>query len=122
MIKWVKIAIQIGLLYILFQVGNWIQDFFHLMIPGSVIGMILLFLLLVFNIIKVSWIESGAGLLIKHLTLFFIPVTVGIMNYFDLFKGKGFILILIVIVSTLIVMITSGYLSQWLVKKKGSRT
>lgn len=113
-----KIVIQIGILYVLFQIGNWIQDFFHLMIPGSVIGMILLFFLLVFNIIKVSWIEAGAKLLIKHLTLFFIPVTVGIMEYFDLFKGKGFVLIIIVLVSTLMVMTTSGYLSQWLVLRR----
>ena len=50
--------------------------------------------------------------MIKHLVLFFIPATVGILNYYTLFKGKGLLLFIITIVSTLLVMIISGLVSQ----------
>src|SRR5699024_105133 len=64
-------------------------EIFHLMIPGSVIGLVLLFILLISGIVKEKYIRSGANFMMKHLVLFFVPATVGIMGYIDLFKGKG---------------------------------
>lgn len=90
----------------------------NLVIPGSVIGMIILFLLLAANVIKPDWIEEGARFMVDHLVLFFIPATVGIINFFDLFAGKGFLLIFIVLFSTVLVMSSSGVTSQWLMARK----
>ena len=113
-----KAIVQIAILYGIYLLGNWIQITFHLFIPGSVIGMILLFIFLSTNIIKVTWIEEGSKLIISHLTLFFIPATVGIMDHFGLFKGNGFLLVPIVLFSTALVMAGSGLSSQWLLKRK----
>src|SRR5699024_1878449 len=84
------------LLYFISFIGNWVQYTLDLFIPGSVIRMILLFILLLTNILKVTWIEQGAQFLIKNLSLLFIPVTVGVIDYFSLFAGKGLRLIGIV--------------------------
>lgn len=113
-----KIIIHIGILYGIYWIGTWIERIFHLPVPGSVIGMILLFLLLQTNIIKLSWIREGTDFFIKHLTLFFIPATVGIINYLELFIGKGFLLVVITIISTVLVMAGSGLISQWLIRRK----
>jgi len=113
-----KIVIHIAVLYGLFLLGSWIQDTFNLFIPGSVIGMIILFLLLVTNIIKISWIEDGTKLFVSHLTLFLIPATVGIINYLELFSGEGLRLVGIVLISTALVMGVSGFVSQWLMRRK----
>ncbi|AXI10821.1 CidA/LrgA family protein [Oceanobacillus zhaokaii] len=113
-----KTVFQIAILYIFFQLGEWIQQSLHLFIPGSVIGMVILFLLLLLNVVKPSWIDLGSKFIIRHLVLFFIPVTVGVIEYLDLFKGYGLILVIIVIISTLLVMISSGLVSQWLVRRK----
>ncbi|RKQ33531.1 CidA/LrgA family protein [Oceanobacillus halophilus] len=118
MLKIIKIITHIIILYSIFLVGNWIQQKLDLLIPGSVIGMIILFLLLLSNLIKVSWIEEGTKFMIRHLTLFFIPVTVGVISYFELFRGRGFLLVVIVILSTLLVMVSSGWISQWIVTRK----
>lgn len=114
----VRIAVQILLLYGLYLVGDFIQRTLHLFIPGSVIGMVLLFILLVFGVVKVRWLEAGLQFMVRHLALFFIPATIGIMNYFDLFKGKGMLLIAIVLFSTVLVMGSSGLTSQWLVNRR----
>lgn len=118
MVQAIKITLQIGILYIIYMMGEWIADRFNLLIPGSVIGMILLLALLFMRGIKVEWIEEGAGFMVRHLTFFFIPATVGIMQYFDVFAGKGFLLIIIVLISTVLVMAVSGLTGQLLWQRK----
>ncbi|GAA0447193.1 CidA/LrgA family protein [Virgibacillus sp. Bac332] len=113
-----KMILHICLLYIIFLFGNWIQNTLHLFIPGSVIGMLILFLLLITNVFRISWVDEGANYIINNLAFFFIPVTVGVINYFHLFSGKGFFLIIIVLISTIFVMGGSGVVSQWLIRRK----
>src|SRR5690625_2306180 len=87
MFKLCIIFLHIIILYSFYLLGNWIQMSLNLFIPGSVIGMILLFLLLLIKGVKITWIEEGAAFLINNLPLFFIPATVGIIDYFSLFSG-----------------------------------
>ncbi|WP_209300569.1 CidA/LrgA family protein [Lentibacillus salicampi] len=113
-----KTGLHIGVLYGIYIMGTWIQQLFNLFIPGSVIGLILLFILLMTGIIKAPWVEDGARFFIKHLALFFIPATVGVINYLDLFSGGGLLLVFIGLVSTLMVMVSAGSVSQLLIKSK----
>lgn len=106
-------VIQIGVLYMLYIFGSIIQQLLHIPIPGSMIGMLLLFLLLMTGMVKEEWISRGANMLLSHLTLLFIPATVGIIDYVELFLGKGIWSIFIVIVSTMIVMLFAGFIGQW---------
>lgn len=112
-----KIIIHIILLYGLYICGTWIQQSLNLFIPGSIIGMILLFSLLMTKAIKPNWIKDGSQLLIKNMPLLFIPVTVGIINYLELFTGKGILLAIIILVSTTLVMVSAGHVSQRLLRK-----
>ncbi|MBW8349767.1 CidA/LrgA family protein [Bacillus sp. IITD106] len=114
----VKIIVQIGILYLIFLLGSWIQKTLNLFIPGSIIGMLILFTLLATGIFKQEWIEKGSFLLIKYLPLLFLPVTVGIMNFPELFNGKGVLLIFVILTSTALVMIFTGRLSQRLLRKR----
>ncbi|MRH41566.1 CidA/LrgA family holin-like protein [Aquibacillus halophilus] len=109
----IYLSLQISILYIFYVIGTWIQEALHLSIPGSIIGMLLLFLLLSMKIVKKEWVELGSSLLVRHLPLLFLPIIVGIINYFDLFAGKGLLLIVITIFSTILVMTSSGLVSQW---------
>lgn len=111
--------IQIAVLFLFASIGMWIQQYFKLVVPGSVIGLLLLFILLTFNIIPEKWIAEGASFMTKHLILFFIPATVGMMNYYHLFAGKGFLLVIITVVSSLLVLIISGYVSEKIALKRG---
>lgn len=113
-----RIITHIFFLYVLLLIGNFLQEVFHLFIPGSVIGMLLLFLLLKMGIIKIKWMEEGTSLLLRHLTLFFIPVTIGFMEYLELFRGKGIFLLLITVISTALVMGVGGAVSEQLAHGK----
>ncbi|WP_408007276.1 CidA/LrgA family protein [Pseudalkalibacillus sp. A8] len=112
------VIIQVLVLYAIYLVGTWIQNALNLMIPGSIVGMFLLFCLLVTKIIPLKWIQEGSRFLLVHLTLFFIPVTVGVMQFGHVFKGKGLLLIPAVLASTILVIVISGKMLDFLMSKR----
>lgn len=118
MINLLRIIYQIAILFGVYYIGNWIQDILGLFIPGSVIGLLLMFILLSTGILHPKFIQYGSSYMVKHLVLFFIPTTVGVLNFYQLFMGKGILLIVITIISSLLVMISSGYTSQFLARGK----
>lgn len=99
-------------------VGVWIQEVFHLSVPGSLIGMLILFLLLSTRIVPLKWFEIGAEKLIVFLPLFLIPSTTGLMEYGSFLLSKGSIMFFLVVISTLVTLIVSGYVSQLLITSK----
>lgn len=115
--KVISLIIQIIVLYGFYTLGSWMQEFFNLFVPGSIIGMLILFILLYTGVWKNHWIEQGAGLLIRYFPLLFLPVTVGVIQYSDLFVGKGIVLAGIIIVSTVLVMLSSGFFTHFLWKR-----
>jgi len=86
----------------------------HLKVSGSIVGMILLFILLKSGILKLHWFEGGADWLHSHLVLFFVPSAVGISQYEALMKSDGIFLLLTIVISTLAVMVITGWSGQLL--------
>lgn len=112
------IIIQIGLLHIISMIGNLFVSTLNIPIPGSIIGLLLLFTCLHFNLVKESYIKDGAGFLLVVLPLFLIPSTVGVVQYPSLLSWKGLMLIILVMASTFMTMIVAGRLSQWYEMRK----
>ncbi|GGF18748.1 putative integral membrane protein YxzK [Halobacillus andaensis] len=111
--KIIKTIIQIAVLYGIYFLGESIQSLLQIPIPGSIIGLLLLFTALAFHIVPVEWIEDGARLILTYLPLFFIPATVGVINYPDFLSWTGLLLVIIVIISTLATMAAAGWVSQF---------
>ncbi len=111
--KFIMIFIQLLVLYGFYIAGEWLRALFDLPLPGSIIGFLLLFTALLLKIYPLHWIESGAQFLLAFLSLYFIPATVGVIQYGELFSGKGLWLIVIAGFSTLLTMGVSATLSQW---------
>ncbi|KOP72661.1 LrgA [Lysinibacillus sp. FJAT-14745] len=120
--KIVKSIVQIGYLYVILFAGNSIARLLHLPIPGSIIGLVLLFLLLQFHIIKLEWIELGAGLLLSELLLFFIPSAIGVIDYTALFGVQGVKAVLVIVLSAIVVMFATGFTAQLLGQRKKGDT
>jgi len=116
-VKIINIIFQVSVLVLFNFIGNLIHDFFNFIIPGSIIGLLLLFLCLNLKIIPVKLIENGAVFLLSILMLFFIPATVGIMNYSSLLSLQGILLIAAVLISTSLSIIIAGRAGQRLEKR-----
>ncbi|MFP4877842.1 MULTISPECIES: CidA/LrgA family protein [unclassified Mammaliicoccus] len=115
--KFIKIILQICMIYFITILGSWIQDTLNIPIAGSIIGLVILFLLLQFKIIKEEWIKDGANLLLSTMIFFFIPSIVGAMNLVDQINAQFIFLIVLVIASTCIVALSSGYIAEKMLKK-----
>lgn len=116
--KIIQICVQILIITTFLLIGNAIHSYARLPIPGSVIGLVLLFLALYLRIIPLKLVDVGAKLLTAELLLFFIPSAVGIMNYPDLFGIVGIKLIIIIFISTVFVMMGTGVTAHFLSRKK----
>ena len=116
--KYVTLLLQVGVLYVFSLVGTWIQEIFHLSIPGNLIGMLILFLLLSTRVLPLKWFELGSEKLIVFLPLFLIPSTTGLMEYGSFLFSKGSIIFVLVVASTVVTLIVSGYISQLLITTK----
>ncbi len=78
----------ITLIFVFLFLGEFIAEVTPLPIPGNIIGMILLFISLVFNFIKLEEIAPAGDLLLEHLILYFIPVSIGIISYKELLRDE----------------------------------
>ena len=103
------------LLLSIYFVSEIISKTLNLPVPGSIIGMILLFVLLTSNIIKV---ENLANFFLDHLAFFFIPASVGLMTSFASLKGSIFKIIFLCILTTIIVISITAITVQFICNKK----
>ncbi|MGX6444139.1 CidA/LrgA family protein [Neobacillus sp. K501] len=111
-------ATQLLILIIIYHLGNQITRFFHLRIPGNVVGMLFLLCLLWMKIIKIDQIEVAAGWMLKHLGFFFIPISVGLMTLGIVIVKNGIPLLIILVVSGVLGLITAGKVTQTFIKRK----
>lgn len=103
-------------------IGDVLNLIIPLPIPASIYGMILLFIALSTKLIKLEQVETTAEFLLSIMLIFFVPASVGIMDTFFAYKSSMLPIIIIVIISTIVVMITTGLVSQFVIKltnKKG---
>ena len=105
------------IILLMLLLGNGLSSVINGIIPGSVIGMVLLFLALLLKIVKPETIRKPAGYLINHMSLFFIPAGVGLMNAWDMISSNWAAIIVSSSVSTVLVLAVVGLVQQKLEKK-----
>ena len=97
--------------------GELLSTWLNLPLPGSVIGMILILASLKVGLIKLAWVTEAAELLLKNLSMLFVPAGVGVMVYFDLIKQQWLPLTVATIASTLAVLAVTGLTARALTRK-----
>lgn len=114
-LSWIfQLLIILGFL----QLGSFLAAFLHIPLPGSVLGMILLFVLLLTGIIKLSWIEKTASFQLKHITLLFIPPMVSLFlssGYREIFHWS---IIIILMISSICCLLGTAFFAECYEKLK----
>lgn len=113
-----RLILHIAVLFLFYGAGSLLQQWLHLPVPGSILGMVLLFMAFSARLLDPRWIQEGTALVLRNMPLIFLPVTVGIMQYYSLFTGSGIWLVGITLVSTFIVMALAGVTAQQLMGRK----
>lgn len=106
------------ILYLCLFAGNLISALLPFAVPGSIVGLLILFGLLAFQLIPLRWVKPGANILLKNMTLLFIPIGVAVMNYYDLLSQQLFPIVLACVVSTFGVMALVAYCSHYVHRER----
>lgn len=81
-----KLYVQFMIILIFSFIGEVLSTLLALPVPGSIIGLVLLFLALEFKIIRLRHIDTVGNFLLNNMTILFLPAAVGIMERFDSIK------------------------------------
>lgn len=102
---------EVSLIFGCLILGNFIKYLLGISVPGSVFGMIILFLLLKSGCVKVNDIKRFSSFLLDHMAFFFVPVGVGVVLYMDIIKSELFSIMASSLLSTLVILFVVGLVS-----------
>jgi len=113
----VKGIFIILLFYFIGQVISYLISGF---IPGSIIGMMLLFACLCFKVkgITADNVRDVANTFTKNMAMFFIPAGAGLLGSFGLISKFWMSILIICSVSTILVIIVVALVQQQMEKRK----
>ena len=92
-----KLYVQLMIIFMISLVGEGISSVFHLPVPASIIGLVLLFLALQFKLLRLRHISMVGNFLLANMTILFLPPAVGIMDKFQVIAPYLLPIILIVL-------------------------
>lgn len=114
-IQFINLFKEFCILVLLYQAGNFISTQLGLLIPGSLVGMLLLTLLLFSGIIKLAQVENLSNFFLRHLNLLFLPAGVGIMAYAEAFSNNALEIFFTVLLTTVMVMAITGKIVDFVI-------
>ena len=112
---------QFGIILAVSFVGELLNYAIPLSIPASIYGLVLMFVCLCMKWNKLEDVKETAVFLIEIMPLMFIPAAVGLITSWNIIRPKLLAYAAITVISTLLVMLVSGYVTDWMLKgeKKG---
>jgi holin-like protein len=99
--------------------GEALSRFAGLPVPGPVVGLALLVLA------ALAWpalqreVEEVADLLLRHLSLLFVPAGVGVLQYLDLLRREWLPLLAVIVISTALTLAVSALAFAAMAKRGG---
>lgn len=109
-----------GLFFILlfYFLGEAASILINGFIPGSVIGMVLLFLCLSLKIIRPDMVRDTATVITKNMAVFFVPPAVGLMAYAEIISQSAWAITLAIIISTVLTIATVAVVQERMEQRK----
>lgn len=87
-------------------------------IPGSVLGMLLLFFALHFKLLKLEDVEGVGTWLTDNMAIFFVPVGVGLIKHFDILEKVWWQIIIVVLLTVSLLLLLVGRCVQFIKNKQ----
>ncbi len=98
-------------------IGEVLKYLLPLPIPASIYGMAILFFCLMTGIVKLDDVRETGKFLIEIMPMMFIPAGVGLMDSWEMLQPVFFPVCMITVIAIFTVMLATGRLSQWIIRK-----
>ncbi|MBQ3437736.1 MAG: CidA/LrgA family protein [Fusobacterium sp.] len=112
---------QLITIFMINYMGIIISKTLKLPIPGTIIGLILFFLLLYYKFIKIEQVENGVNALLLNMTILFMPPTVKILDSVHMLQGQFIKALILIILTTFITMGVTGKIVQFMIELTESK-
>ena len=109
---------QFGIILGVTCAGELMKYFIPLPIPGSIYGLLLMFVLLLTKVIKVENVKDVGEFLTQITPLMFIPAGVGLMASWGELQGFLVPLLVITVSTTFIVIFVTGKVTDFMMDRK----
>lgn len=101
-------------------IGELLYYLLPLPIPATIYGLVIMLGLLIFKIVPLNAVKETAEFLIEIMPVMFIPAGVGLIVYWPQLKDVLVPICVIIIVSSILVMLVTGKISDLLIHRKGA--
>ena len=106
------------IILLLFQfIGECIAKFFMLLVPGPVIGMVLLLLFLLIRKGSFTSLDNAVALHLRYLPLLFIPAAMGIITQIDIITREFWAIAIALFIGTLVALVFAAKFMDFLTSK-----
>ena len=118
--------VAIFIIFVLQLIGEALQKYFDLAIPGPVIGLILMLFMLMVTKSKIHLdivalrknIITTSENLLKYLSLLFVPIGVGVIMHLQLLETQLLRILLVIVMGTVCTMIFTAAVFSKISKKR----
>ena len=111
-----RILKQIGFIFGICLVGQIIAELIPVPFPGSVMSMVLLFILFMLNWANPEKLKNVNGFLLENMSFFFVPSAVSIITKYDLIKNSIVQILIICVVSFVVTFAVTAYTVTFVMK------
>lgn len=100
------------LIYACLYAGIFIASLLPITIQAASSAALILFVLLALQIMPPKWVNPGCNILIRYMALLFVPIGVGVMQYWDLLRAQLGPVAISCTISTLVVFLVVSWSSH----------
>ena len=111
-----RILNQIGFIFGICLVGQIIAELIPVPFPGSVMSMVLLFILFMLNWANPEKLKNVNDFLLENMSFFFVPSAVSIITKYDLIKNSIVQILIICVVSFVVTFAVTAYTVTFVMK------
>lgn len=116
-----RVVGQAALFESMYLAGTSLASGFHLPLPGSLLGMLLLLCLLAAGVVREEQLDELGRFMLTHLAFFFVPLAVGVMTYSALLSSAGPVLVIALVGSAAAGLAVAGLVGQALARREDDR-
>lgn len=107
---------QLFLIFAVCLAGEGLSALLPFTFPAAVAAMVILLILLACRVVKPNQLQETGGFLLDNMAFFFVPVCVGVLEYWDVVVQNLWPILLISLLTTPVVFFVTGHVVQLTVR------
>ena len=112
----------IAALLLMQLVGTLLVQFTHIPLPGPVVGMLLLFVWLLWRGSAPLALKSTTRPILENLSLLFVPAGVGIIAHWRAAAGQAWQIAFVLVVAAAVTLLVTAWTLHWLLGRHAPAT